>query len=127
MNDSLIMMSEELQDLVPDLQEQSNETSKVVFYYNILDERTESAAILSGLTIKNYPMIEMIIGLNDAIKILKNKDVVIIENIKIMYLENIVSYDGTFKIDTLKIKDINYALKTCVICFETSSKSDKKR
>ena len=59
--------------------------------------------------------------------ILKNKDVVTIENIKIMYLDNIVSYDGTFKIDTLKIKDINYALKTCIICFDTSSKSNKKR
>lgn len=126
MNDSTVMMSSELQGLIPELENETspeyNDSAEVI--YKIKDQDEELRSLLMGVS-SDFEF-DVLSDLKSALEIFKNRDDIILDNIRIIYQGTTIHLDGPFKLTGVKIKDINHARQFCTLGFKLLDKSNKQ-
>lgn len=127
MNDSKIMVSSELEGLLPELEEQLgvNSTFITVSLFFVENNVILNSNLRSFSTTPST-YIEINISIKEALKMLKNKGDVIFEKFQINYQETNLVINGPFTIGNTSLKEINYLADNCTLGLEMIPHNDKK-
>lgn len=120
MSDTSIMMSSELEGLIPDLEGSFQYNNDVICALKI-DEKEIKCLLceISNASIEFETIIEI------GLEIFKNKANIIIENIRLFYFNTFVSsLDGPFKVKNIKLK-IDQQSKKCKLFIELKRHTNK--
>ena len=117
MPESKIIMSEELQGLIPELEDDtaSEYGSNAVVQFDILDQKIPLRGPLVSVTSSQAMEFEIRSTIEAALAIYKIKNDVIFDKIKIIYHEESLTHEGPFMISDIKIHDIKHSEQICVL------------
>lgn len=116
MNDSKVMMSEELQGLVPDLEEGGfDHGSNSVVHLEISGRRDPFYGPLVGFSCSNRLKVELKTTPDKALEIYRNKDAVVFDRIKIIYRNESLSFDGPLKVHKVRVRDVRQKSQVCTL------------
>lgn len=124
MIDSTLMMSQELNGMIPDLEDQVANFPIIVC--KILGKEHEFESRLLSLLVSTPHKVEFVSSIRDALEILKNKTELTFEEIKIIHLETTTSLGGPFVIGDVGLKDIDHIEQKCSLCLELHLDSNKE-
>ena len=116
MNDSKIMMSQELQGLIPDLEgDDFNYGTNSVVHFEIAGRDSPFHGPLVGFSFNDRLKVELRTTPEKALQFCRNKDVVIFDLIKIIYCNESLSFEGPFKIHRAKVHDVKQKDQVCTL------------
>ena len=127
MNESTLMMSSELQGLVPDLEDESifGYGQLAVVLCKVLGQDEPIKGNLVGVSTYDNPDIELKIDITTALEIFKNMADITFESIQVIYLETSVSLGGPFMISGVKVRDVDQSKRDCTLCLKLVTRTTK--
>jgi len=117
MSDSKIIMSEELQGLVPDLEDDVTidyGTNSVV-HCEISNQEKPLYGPLIRFSFQKKLNVELKSTMSKTFEIYRNKDQITFDRIKIIYCNEFLSFDGPFKIKKIEISDVKQQDQICTL------------
>jgi len=127
MNESTIMMSSELQGLIPDLEDEPvfDHGKLAVVLCQVVGQDKPIKGNLVGVSTYDHPDIELKIDITTALEILKNMADITFENIQVIYLDASVSLGGPFMINGIKVRDVDQSKRDCTLCLKLATRTSK--
>lgn len=127
MQDSKIMVSPELEGLIPELEDQLSLGDDFVTASLSLTGATSMLDLrLKGFTTSPVINIESTIAIKTALELLKNKTNVTVERFQINYQGLSMMVQGPFLLGNMSLKDINYPTGDCILVIDLLPQGDKK-
>lgn len=118
MNDSKIMMSEELFQHLPELSEDSlNPVLKsiaLVYFHDALSDFELSGPAFS-FTVTDEPEIELKVDLKIAIDVLSKKDSLNFDRVSLLHKDTVINLDGSFCVFAARIFEMDFEKQTCIL------------
>jgi hypothetical protein len=120
MNESTLMMSSELQGLVPDLEDEPvfDYSNLTVVQCKIAGQDEPVIGQLVSVSTHEDHDLELRVGTRIALEIFKNVADITLEEIRVIYLDASVSLGGPFMINHVKIREVDQKSQSCIACLK---------
>lgn len=116
MSDSKIIMSEELQGLIPDLEDAIFDYGAIsVVHCEISGQEKAFYGPLVRFSFNERLKVELKTATSIALAVYKNKDWTIFDRIKVIYRDELMSFEGPFRIHKFKIRDVKQQEQICML------------
>jgi hypothetical protein len=118
MNDSKIMVSEELLQQLPELSEESlNPVLKsiaLVYFHDEFNDFELSGPVFS-FTVTEEPEIELKVDLKTAIDVLSKKDSLNFDRVSLLHKDAVINLDGSLCVFAARIFELDFEKQTCIL------------
>ena len=122
-----MMMSSELQGLVPDLEDAPvfDHGNLAVVQCKVTGQDEPVVGQLVSVSTHEDHDLELRIGIRTALEIFKNVADITLEEIQVIYLDASVSLGGPFMINHVKIREVDQNSQSCITCLKLVRRTTK--
>jgi|GEM_PF-4136260 len=118
MNDSKIMVSEELLQQLPELNEESLSPmlrSIALVYFHDENNNFELSGPVFSFAAAEEPEVELKVDLNVAIDVLSKKDYLNFNRISLLHKDAVLNLEGSFYVFAARIFELDFEKQTCIL------------
>ena len=115
-DESRILISNELVDQLPDIDQISGIIDELLLVY-IRDDASgvEISGSASSLLFADDPEVEVKMSISGALDVLKNREKALFTSIKVAHNKNLIQLEGKYEIHAAKIFNVNVEEQSCIL------------